>query len=86
MYLISTIKVESRCMYMADLKRLNTNVPRDIYEWIDEESKRTGVMKSAIVYIALKTYIDQQRTLNMVSFVEAQQLMSKQLDVKQEVL
>lgn len=65
---------------MADLKRLNTNIPRDIYEWIDEESKRTGVMKSAIVYIALKTYIDQQRTLNMVSFVEAQQSLAKQLE------
>ena len=65
---------------MADLKRLNTNIPRDIYEWIDEESKRTGVMKSAIVYIALKTYIDQQRTLNMVSFVEAQQALAKQLE------
>ena len=68
---------------MADLKRLNTNIPRDIYEWIDEESKRTGVMKSAIVYIALKTYIDQQRTLNMISLVEAQQSLAQQLESNQ---
>ena len=65
---------------MADLKRLNTNIPRDIYEWIDEESKRTGVMKSAIIYIALKTYIDQQRMLNMSSILEAQQVLAKQLE------
>ena len=65
---------------MADLKRLNTNIPRDIYEWIDEESKRTGVMKSAIVYVALKTYIDQQRTLNMARFIEAQQSLADQLE------
>lgn len=50
---------------MAELKRLNTNIPKDIYDWIDEESKRTGVLKSNIVYVALKTYIDQQRMLDM---------------------
>lgn len=55
---------------MADLKRLNTNIPKDIYDWIDEESKRTGVLKSNIVYVALKTYIDQQRMLTMASQID----------------
>lgn len=48
---------------MAEIKRINSTVPADIYEWLDGESNRTGIKKSTLIYIALKTYIDQQRTL-----------------------
>lgn len=53
------------------LKRLNCNVPSDIYDWVDNESKTTGIMKSTIVYVALKTYIDQQKALRMSEMVDA---------------
>lgn len=70
---------------MAELKRLNTNIPKDIYDWIDEESKRTGVLKSNIVYVALKTYIDQQRMLTMASQIDVLNMYMEQFKQGNEV-
>ena len=66
---------------MADLQRLNTNIPREVYDWITSESNRTGVTKSALIYMVFKTYMDQQKTLELTDYVrrlEAQKLIMEQ--------
>lgn len=66
---------------MADLQRLNTNIPREVYDWIASESSRTGVTKSALIYMVFKTYMDQQKTLELTDYVrrlEAQKLIMEQ--------
>ena len=47
--------------------RFNFTLPVDIKQWLENESKSTGISQSNLVLIALKTYMDQQNMLKMAS-------------------
>ena len=44
-----------------DLKRVNIRVSKDVDDWFTDKSKGTGISKSGLMYLALETYIQQQR-------------------------
>lgn len=63
--------------YMADLVRLNVNIPRELSDWINDETKSTGVTKSSFIYFALRTYKDQQTMLKLSKQVDDMQKANK---------
>lgn len=46
--------------------KMNMYFPKPFKDWLEEESAKTGLTKSAIVHIALKTYMDQQKSMEML--------------------
>lgn len=52
---------------MEESVRINVRVPVEINEWLDAESKRTGVPKSSLVYFAVEKYIEQKQGLKSMS-------------------
>lgn len=48
---------------MPKMVRVNTRISAELNKWLDEESHRTGVSKSTLIYLALSTYIQQQRAI-----------------------
>lgn len=47
------------------MPRINISVGDDIKKWLEGESRKTGIPQSTLVLIGLKTYIDQQRMLDI---------------------
>lgn len=68
---------------MSEMVRLNTRISRAASEWLEEESHRTGVSKSALVYLALENYIQQKESMRMMAdmgqIVEAIERLEKRL-------
>ena len=52
---------------MAEMVRLNTRISADLNKWLDEESERTGVPKSTIIFLALEQYYTQKIALKGVA-------------------
>ena len=52
---------------MEESVRINVRVPVEINEWLDAESKRTGVPKSSLVYFTVEKYIEQKQGLKSMS-------------------
>lgn len=48
-------------MSKSDMVRINTRISREVNDWLDAKSERTGVSKSTLIYLALEQYIQQQR-------------------------
>ena len=46
--------------------RMNLYIPRSYREWLEKKSKDTGVTMSAIMVMALKTYMDQQDAMELM--------------------
>lgn len=46
--------------------RVNFYIPKLLKEYLETESSKTGVPQSTLITIALKTYMDQQRSLEYV--------------------
>lgn len=46
--------------------RKNVNVARETEAWLMKRSEETGLSQSALVNLALVTYIDQQRALELM--------------------
>lgn len=44
--------------------RINVRVPADINEWLDQESKRTAVPKSSLVYMMIDKYITDKKAVD----------------------
>lgn len=55
-------------------QRMNVNVSDDIKAWLEAESKKTGLPQSTIILMGLKTYVDQQRMLEMNLKIDQYQL------------
>lgn len=51
-----------------EMVRINTRISAEVNDWLDERSKKTGVPKSSIVYIALEQYMIQLRSMNALEF------------------
>lgn len=45
----------------AEMVRVNTRISKEVNEWLDNKSGRTGIPKSTLIYLALEQYIQQQR-------------------------
>ena len=44
--------------------RVNTRISTVLNDWLDEESRKTGVPKSAIIHIALENYMQHKRSVS----------------------
>ena len=53
-------------MIPKDKTRMTLTLSDDLAEWIDEESQKFGVTKSAMVTIALRHYMDMQKGMQIV--------------------
>jgi predicted transcriptional regulator len=55
-------------MKMANEKKIrkNVNVSRETEMWLMKRAEETGLSQSALVNLALVTYIDQQRALELM--------------------
>lgn len=49
-----------------NMVKMNLYMPRPYKEWIEGESVKTGLSQSALVHMALKSYIDQQKTMEII--------------------
>lgn len=48
---------------MKEMIRVNTRLPVDLNEWIDDESRKTGLSKSSIVMMAAENYRKERLAL-----------------------
>lgn len=46
--------------------KINLYIPKPFKDWLEKESARTGLSQSALIHMALKTYIDQQKSMEML--------------------
>lgn len=43
--------------------RVNTRISSEVNQWLEGQSNKTGVPKSAIIHIALENYMQQKRSV-----------------------
>ena len=69
---------------MTDMVRLNARVSPTVYEWLDEYSKRTGMPKSTIIFLAIEQYKrDYEAIQGMKNIVDiAQELSELRSEIK----
>ena len=48
---------------MADMVRVNTRISKDINDWLDNETEKTGVPKSTLIFLALEQYVQQKSVM-----------------------
>lgn len=46
-----------------DMKRVNIRVSPEVHEWFRLRSEKTGVAMSALMFLALEQYIQQQTVM-----------------------
>lgn len=46
--------------------KINLYIPKPFKDWLEIESAKTGLSQSALIHIALKTYMDQQKSMDML--------------------
>lgn len=66
-----------------ELFRVNTKLPREYNEWLDEQSKITGISKSTLIMLAVETYINQKTV--MKSMGDIGELMQKFDELREAV-
>lgn len=44
--------------------RIGVKIPADVNEWLDQESKRTAVAKSSLVYMMIDKYIKETKAID----------------------
>lgn len=49
-----------------EMVRVNTRISLKANEWLDEESRKTGVPKSTLILLAIENYIQQRQTFEMM--------------------
>lgn len=52
---------------MAEMVRVNTRISTEVNEWLDNESKRSGVPKSTLIFLALESYMTQKIAMRQVN-------------------
>jgi predicted DNA-binding protein len=48
------------------MTRVNTRISAEINDWLDEQSRKTGVTKSTLIHMALENYMTQKKSVNMM--------------------
>ena len=46
--------------------KINLYIPKPFKDWLEIESAKTGLSRSALIHMALKTYMDQQKSMDML--------------------
>ena len=46
--------------------KMNLYIPKPFKDWLETESVKTGLSQSALIHMALKTYMDQQKSMDML--------------------
>ncbi len=52
---------------MADMVRVNTRISRALNDWLDKQSKETGVPKSTLIMLALENFYREKEVLSKMS-------------------
>lgn len=47
--------------------RINTRISKKANEWLDNQSKETGIPKSTLVLLAIENYIQQKEVMEKMS-------------------
>ena len=66
-----------------DLVRINIRVSREIKDWIDEYSKKSGLSQSVIGLLALESYMQQKKAFQKID--QLQRLSQEVEQVKQKI-
>lgn len=71
---------------MSEMVRVNTRIGADANNWLDEQSKKTGIPKSTLIYLAVESYIQQKDALAMMAdmgqLVQAIQRLENKIESK----
>ena len=49
-----------------NMVKMNMYLPKQFKDWLESESIKTGLTQTALVHMALKTYMDQQKSMDML--------------------
>jgi len=49
--------------------RVNARISKKINDWLDKKSAETGISKSALIYLALENYVQQQETMDTMALL-----------------
>lgn len=60
--------------------RVNTRISKTLNDWLDEQSKKTGIPKSTLIHLALEQYVQQKETVDTMA------LMMNKLDSLEQAL
>ena len=52
---------------MVKMVRVNTRISSTLNNWLDEESKQTGVPKSTLVMLALENFFKEREVIRRMS-------------------
>lgn len=47
--------------------RINTRISKNANEWLDNQSKETGIPKSTLVLLAIENYIQQKEVMEKMA-------------------
>ena len=48
----------------AEMVRINTRIGKTLNDWLDNESRITGVPKSTFIHLALEQYVQQRKAID----------------------
>lgn len=54
----------------AEMIRINTRISKTVNDFLDAKSEESGVPKSTLIYLALEQYMNQQKTLDMLPYMQ----------------
>ena len=52
---------------MGDMVRVNTRISEKANDWLDSESKKSGVPKSTLILLAIENYIREKEAFGMMA-------------------
>jgi len=66
---------------MAELIRVNTNINKEINEWLNARSEKTGISKSTLIHLALEHYRNQVEVASEMPKITALMEVLGQIDI-----
>lgn len=69
-------------MDQGKLIRKNVQVTKRIANWFEDESFKTGLSQSALMLMALSSYVDQQTSMTMADALKELQSKLEEVDQK----
>lgn len=65
------------------LIRKNVQVTKRVADWFEKEAYESGISQSSLMLMALSSYIDQQKSMNMADSLEEISKKLKDLDLEE---
>lgn len=65
---------------MSGLVRINTRISSKLNEWLDKESKETGMSKSTIVMLAVEGYRKEKDAMEMMVNMQGLSMVMEELE------